>query len=313
MQAPTSVTVHPVVLLSVVDHYNRVASGSRNKRVVGVLLGEKYKDGRIDVTNSFAVPFDENSKNPGIFYLNHDFLERMFGMFKKVAAKEKIVGWYHSGPKIRESDLAINEIFRGYVRDPVLTIIDAYYAVEEIPEDGSEPRKTFRHIASDIGAEEAEEVGVEHLLRDINDSTLSTLSNEVKHKLNGLRGLGERLRAMQKYLENVVNGVLPVNHEIVAQIQDVFNLLPNISSEGMVKAFAVKTNDNMVVLYLAALIRSVLALHNLLNNKIFTKSAEQKADEELDAADAAAAKSAAAASAAATDASSSAKSGKDAE
>ena len=47
-----SVVVHPLVLLSVVDHYNRVAKDTR-KRVVGVLLGETYK-GRTDITNSFA-------------------------------------------------------------------------------------------------------------------------------------------------------------------------------------------------------------------------------------------------------------------
>jgi uncharacterized protein (DUF2236 family) len=46
------VIVHPLVLLSTVDHYNRVAKDTR-KRVVGVLLGTSYK-GRIDVTNSFA-------------------------------------------------------------------------------------------------------------------------------------------------------------------------------------------------------------------------------------------------------------------
>lgn len=46
------VVIHPLVLLSVVDHYNRVAKDTK-KRVVGVLLGETYK-GRIDATNSFA-------------------------------------------------------------------------------------------------------------------------------------------------------------------------------------------------------------------------------------------------------------------
>jgi 26S proteasome regulatory subunit N8 len=44
--------VHPLVLLSVVDHYHRVAKDTR-KRVLGILLGEVSK-GRIDITNSFA-------------------------------------------------------------------------------------------------------------------------------------------------------------------------------------------------------------------------------------------------------------------
>ncbi len=52
MGAPDLVVVHPLVLLSVVDHYNRVARDTK-KRVVGVLLGETYK-GRVDITNSFA-------------------------------------------------------------------------------------------------------------------------------------------------------------------------------------------------------------------------------------------------------------------
>ncbi len=55
-------TIHPLVLLSAADHYHRVARGTR-KRVVGVLLGSVSK-GRVDATNSFAVPFEEDNKNP---------------------------------------------------------------------------------------------------------------------------------------------------------------------------------------------------------------------------------------------------------
>lgn len=56
-----SCTMHPLVLLSAADHYHRVARGTR-KRVVGVLLGQVSK-GVVDCTNSFAVPFEEDSKN----------------------------------------------------------------------------------------------------------------------------------------------------------------------------------------------------------------------------------------------------------
>jgi len=51
-QTQIEVIVHPLVLLSTVDHYNRVAKDTR-KRVVGVLLGTTWR-GRIDITNSFA-------------------------------------------------------------------------------------------------------------------------------------------------------------------------------------------------------------------------------------------------------------------
>jgi hypothetical protein len=35
----TQANVHPLVLLSVVDHFNRVNLKQRNKRVVGALMG----------------------------------------------------------------------------------------------------------------------------------------------------------------------------------------------------------------------------------------------------------------------------------
>lgn len=58
----TDVILHPLVLLSVADHYHRVARGTR-KRVIGILLGQVL-NGSVDATNSFALPFEEDLKNP---------------------------------------------------------------------------------------------------------------------------------------------------------------------------------------------------------------------------------------------------------
>jgi 26S proteasome regulatory subunit N8 len=121
MPVAEQVSVHPLVLLSVVDHYNRVAKETK-KRVVGVLLGSVGKDG-VDVTNSFAgtpsipgshshamcsvssgpcpyrvvwhyvnlsmlrltaVPFEEDSKDPTIWFMDHSYMENMSRMFRKV-------------------------------------------------------------------------------------------------------------------------------------------------------------------------------------------------------------------------------------
>ena len=42
----------------------------------------------------------------------------------------------------------------------------------------------------------------------------------------------------------------------------------------MIKSFSVKTNDYMYVLYVSSLIKSVISLHNLINNKIHNKEQE---------------------------------------
>lgn len=49
----TVVTVHPLVLLSVVDHYNRACKDTK-KRAVGVLLGSWKSPTNLDIANSFA-------------------------------------------------------------------------------------------------------------------------------------------------------------------------------------------------------------------------------------------------------------------
>ncbi|XP_049865531.1 26S proteasome non-ATPase regulatory subunit 7 [Pectinophora gossypiella] len=287
----TKVVVHPLVLLSVVDHFNRMGKIGNQKRVVGVLLGCWRAKGVLDVSNSFAVPFDEDDKDKSVWFLDHDYLENMYGMFKKVNAREKVVGWYHTGPKLHQNDVAINELIRRYCPNSVLVIIDAkpkdlglpteaYRAVEEVHDDGSPTTRTFEHVPSEIGAEEAEEVGVEHLLRDIKDTTVGSLSQRITNQLLGLRGLHSQLSEIRDYLIQVGQGSLPMNHQIIYQLQDIFNLLPDIASDNFIDNLYIKTNDQSLVVYLAALVRSIIALHNLINNKITNRDAEEGKKEE---------------------------------
>ncbi|XP_014282056.1 26S proteasome non-ATPase regulatory subunit 7 [Halyomorpha halys] len=281
------VVVHPLVLLSVVDHFNRMGKIGNQKRVVGVLLGCWKAKGVLDVSNSFAVPFDEDDKDKSVWFLDHDYLENMYGMFKKVNAREKVVGWYHTGPKLHQNDVAINELIRRYCPNSVLVIIDAkpkdlglpteaYRAVEEVHDDGSPTTKTFEHVPSEIGAEEAEEVGVEHLLRDIKDTTVGSLSQRVTNQFLGLKGLNQQIQDIRDYLMQVVEGKLPINHQIIYQLQDIFNLLPDMNHGNFVDSLYIKTNDQMLVVYLAALVRAIVALHNLINNKLSNRDAEKK-------------------------------------
>jgi len=280
----TTVVVHPLVLLSVTDHHARSVSRGSTKRVVGVLLGQD--NGKtINVANSFGIPFEEDEKDPKTWFLDHNYIEQMWEMFKKVNARERMIGWYHTGPKLRASDHEINDLFKQYIARPVMVIVDvrpenqniptdAYFAVEEIKDDGTEVRKTFLHVPSAIEAEEAEEIGVEHLLRDIKDSTTTTLSTRVAEQLSSLRGLASRLGDLQSYLADVAAGTMPVNHQIVYHLQDALNLLPDLSDPTLTSSFATSTNDQLLVVYLSSLLRAVIALHALVDNKATIGRAE---------------------------------------
>lgn len=99
------------------------------------------------------MPFEEDDKDPSVWFLDHNYVESMNDMFKKINAREKLIGWYHSGPKLRASDLEINELFKRYTPNPLLCIIDvqpkeagvptdAYFAVEEI----KDVRRCYKYL-----------------------------------------------------------------------------------------------------------------------------------------------------------------------
>ncbi|GAV28642.1 hypothetical protein PMKS-002116 [Pichia membranifaciens] len=160
----------------------------------------------------------------------------MMEMFKKINAKEKLIGWYHSGPKLRQNDLRINEVFKTFTPNPLLLIVDVnstdkidiptdcYMAIEEIKEDGSASEKTFLHYPSIIEAEEAEEIGTGN-------------ANQVDAQI--------------------------YSHE-----------------KRLATAFNVKTNDELMILYVSSLVRSIIAFHDLISNKIENRKRNEAASTE---------------------------------
>ena len=286
---PDHVAVHPIVLLSVVDHYYRLAKET-NRRVVGALLGE-YIDGKVDITNCYALPFEEDPKDKKVWYVDHVFSEQMYEMFQKINKKEKLLGWYSSGPKIRPHDIEINEVFRKYCENPIFVIIDvqeknkegipaeSYIMREEVDQDG-QLIKTFFKLNTTIEASLPEEIGVEFMLKDINDpNRVGSVSKIINDKEQSMRSLIKKLTEIKNYLVKVIAGKIPINAQIIFNIQEIFNLLPNFDTESLIKAMSIQTNNNYLVLYLSWLAKTVVALHKLINNKIAIKEEENMAKE----------------------------------
>lgn len=54
----------------------------------------------------FQVPFDEDDKDKSVWFLDHDYLENMYGMFKKVNGKYMhIVSCYENSWTLAEEKL----------------------------------------------------------------------------------------------------------------------------------------------------------------------------------------------------------------
>ena len=53
-------------------------------------------------------------------------------------------------------------------------------------------------------------------------------------------------------------------------------MLPNLKIDQMIKSFSVKSNDYMYLIYVCSLIKSVISLHSLVNNKIHNKELQEE-------------------------------------
>ena len=288
---PTEIKIHPLVLLSAVDHFvrinNRISSG---KRVVGILLGNRTGDS-LDVNNSFAVPFEEDVADPSVWFLDGNYIQEMYYMFKKVWSKTRVVGWYSSGPKICRNDLAIHHVVKSFCPNPIYCIIEvdpkqegipatSYRVEERIEDEASAPRQSFTNVRTSLFLIDPEEIGVEQLLRDLTDSTVSTLNTRIKDKGTSLKVLSAKLIEIRDYLDDVVAGRLRMNPEVLYKVQEIFNQLPNLhrvkSSPSMVR----EVNDIAVAEYVASLVRCILAIGKLISNKKQLQAAKEKKEKE---------------------------------
>ena len=111
-----------------------------------------------------------------------------------------------------------------------------------------------------------------------------------------------RLRDIGTYLQKVIDKELPVNHAILGNLQDVFNLLPNLSNPTastpaelkglretereerteLARAMSVKTNDQLMAIYLSSLIRAITAFHDLIENKIQNRQQEEEKEGKIE-------------------------------
>ncbi|GAB4837230.1 hypothetical protein Ancab_002133 [Ancistrocladus abbreviatus] len=191
------VIIRPHVIQTVLNRYHSqtVNCPVTSTRLVGVLLGISSSNGAIvNVTNCYAVPFQEDEHDPRLWVLDQNFHESKYSMFRRINAKEHLVGWYSTGANLQENDSEIHKLFDVSVPNPILVKINvqpkereeptkAYYAVKDIEKKS---HKVFVHVPSEIGAFYADEVGEGHLQIDVEDTTNTPTTERTSNLLPSL-------------------------------------------------------------------------------------------------------------------------------
>ena len=135
------VHVHPLVLLSVLDHHTR--RQEPNGRVIGTLLGRREGNHHVTITNCFAVPHAERGDEVAI---GKDFNRQMLALNASAAVggrgsqQEVVVGWYGTSMReeenesnsnsnanyatISDTSSLIHDFYAGECDDPIHLVVD---------------------------------------------------------------------------------------------------------------------------------------------------------------------------------------------
>lgn len=203
------VVVHPLVLLSILDHQSR--RHFRDGRVIGTLLGKRDGD-KVEVTNCYAVPHEEGGDEVAI---GKDFNRQMLALHQRANRSEHVVGWYATSfptPEtsnntttptpspinpdndhcIADTSSLIHEFYAGECDDtivdsPIHLVVDTSlqndsmglhaYKSSPIMLKGEPLANMFHEISLGLKSSESERIVVDQMI-SANKTSASTTSND---------------------------------------------------------------------------------------------------------------------------------------
>mmetsp|Transcript_19153 Transcript_19153/g.28340 ORF Transcript_19153/g.28340 Transcript_19153/m.28340 type:complete len:318 (-) Transcript_19153:121-1074(-) len=292
-QAVNSVVVHPLVLLSILDHHTRRQEGAG--RVIGTLLGRRDGD-KVEVTNCFAVPHAERDEEVAI---GKDFNRQMLALHLRANRNETVVGWYatafptEDGEDSSNSCLAntsslIHEFYTGECEDaamdsPVHLVVDTSlvndsvalkgYISSAVTLNGEPLANMFHEVRLLLKSSESERIVVDEMIRSMGgDANANEEKKEEEESTNSLQVSMEKLLEMLEtasdYVGKVVDGTLDADDAIGNQIADTLSSIPRIRPEVFDKMFSDSMQDLLMVSYLSNITKTQLTIAEKLNQAL---------------------------------------------
>ncbi|CAO3578883.1 unnamed protein product [Absidia cylindrospora] len=273
-----TISIHPLVLLNVSDHYTRTKLQTQSDQVniCGAILAEQ--SGRdIDIINSFEVPLDHTTMT-----INQGYLATKLEQLKQVFPHLDFIGWYSTGTVPTERDLKIHQQFLTKCESSLFLQLDSRAISGENPKtlpvrmyesiyDMSQeiPRLVFVKNSYKIETNEAERIAVDHVAKPDMSSTDSSLGSSLGSYLttqkNAAIMLHSRLQFLQNYLQDTKNGVIPVDHDILRQISSICLRSPVIDPSAFDDQFSKEYDDVLLVGYLASITKGINTIDDLVD------------------------------------------------
>ncbi|XP_026566824.1 eukaryotic translation initiation factor 3 subunit F [Pseudonaja textilis] len=266
-----AVRLHPVVLASIVDSFERRNEGAA--RVIGTLLGtvDKYS---VEVTNCFSVPHNESEDEVAV---DMEFAKNMYELHKKVSPSEIILGWYATGHDITEHSVLIHEYYSREAHNPIHLTVDTSlqngrmsikaYVSTTMGVPGKTMGVMFTPLTVKYAYYDTERIGVDLVMKTcFSPNRVINLSSDLQQVGTASAQIQDTLSTVLQYAEDVLSGKVAADNTVGRFLMDLVNQVPKISPEDFETMLNSNINDLLMVTYLANLTQSQIALNEKILN-----------------------------------------------
>ncbi|KAF5358991.1 hypothetical protein D9758_004839 [Tetrapyrgos nigripes] len=261
-RTPAKITIHPVALFSILDHYLRRKDDQ--DRVIGTLLGIRT-DTEVEVRSSFAVLHSETSEQVAV---DMEYHRTMYELHHKVNPKEVIVGWYSTGSNLNTYSALIQNFYSQETAPYQAVHVALNTGVEEGEQAGvkgyvSSPvgvlpkpeNAAFVPIPVELQFHEAERGGIDLLTNTASsaNSTSSQPVTDLEILESAIQNVSNMLDRVLAYVRAVLAGETKGDPAVGRYLMDTLGANTDDLEKG---GFNARLQDTLMVSYLANLVRS---------------------------------------------------------
>lgn len=268
-----TVSLHPLVIMNISEHWTRLRAQSGTKQdVYGALIG-KQQGRNIEILNSFELKFEVIE---GDVVINREYYNTKEQQYKQVFSDLDFLGWYcTSSMEPTEADLKIHKQICQINECPILLQLDPqsrnvdqlpiklYETVIDIVQGAA--TMLFVPLTYTLATEEAERIGVDHVARMTTNEAgeHSVVAENLVAQHSAIKMLHYRVKLVLAYVKAVENGTLQPNHEILREAYTLSQRLPVVQSETFRQEFYTQCNDVGLITYLGAITKGCNDMNQL--------------------------------------------------
>ncbi|KAF9336860.1 COP9 signalosome complex subunit 6 [Podila minutissima] len=272
------ISIHPLTLLNISDHYTRTVIQKTEPgpvHVIGALLG--IQTGReIEIFNSYELQF--NTQADGSIRIHDEYFVTKQEQFRQVFPAYDFLGWYTTGSKPSMIDVDVLQQLMVFNESPLFLQLDpnevstparalpitVYESIVDIVDN--QPQPMFIKAAYKVETGEAERIAVDHVAHAAtHQEGESSLVSHLSGQQNAIKMLDTRIKLIHEYLQDSVQGRVPKDHDLERQISSLCNRLPTISGQAFEQEFMTEYNDVLLTSYLATITKGTNAMSEMVD------------------------------------------------